>query len=156
MHLVLGFLFLLDGAVAADTTAGATTSVAAAPDVVARYEVIRLALAQDRLDDARSGAGDLAQADVGLRSQAEAVAAAVDAPGARLAFGELSRALVLRLAADASAPKVFAYHCPMASGFPWWLQAKPGIANPYMGTAMPECGEEKSLKGAVKSASQPG
>lgn len=125
----------------------------ASADAVARYETIRVALLEDRIDDARAAAQGLAAADAGLATQAAAVGGAADDAAARSAFGELSRALVTRISADAAAPKVLAYHCPMASGYAWWIQSKAGIGNPYMGTSMPACGEEKSLKAAVKAAS---
>jgi hypothetical protein len=120
-------------------------------EALARYDAIRLALCEDRLEEARSAAGGLSS-DGGLAAPAAALVAAADMNAARAAFAELSRALVLRLASG-PAPKVSVYHCPMWEGYAWWVQRKAGIANPYMGHAMPECGEELSLKAAVKAAS---
>ena len=132
------------------------SSAAAMPaaDALARYDAIRLALCDDRLDLAKVAAGALAS-DAGLAGPAVALGAAADVAAARVAFGELSRALVLRLASTASAPRVAVYHCPMWKGYAWWIQPKAGISNPYMGHAMPECGEEMSLKAAAKAAAVP-
>lgn len=130
-----------------------TANVATLAVAVARYDTVRVALVEDRLDDARAAAAELAKADSGLAPHADAVAGAADAAAARSAFAELSRALVVRLSADASAPKVLAYHCPMAAGYAYWIQSKAGIGNPYMGTSMPACGEERALKAAAKAAS---
>lgn len=123
-------------------------------DFLTRYDTIRVALVADKLDDAEVAARGLATAtaaDPTLADPATRLGAAPDAKTARIAFGDLSRALVLELASGG--PKVWVYHCPMwSSGFAWWVQPKAGIANPYMGTSMPECGEEMSLKAAAKAA----
>jgi hypothetical protein len=47
---------------------------------------------------------------------------------------------------------VRAFRCPMTEAWPYWLQATAGIANPYMGTSMPACGEGTSFKAALKAA----
>jgi DNA-binding GntR family transcriptional regulator len=103
----------------------------------------------------RAAAARLAAAhpdDPALLAAAQAVTAAADSTTARQAFSELSRLLVLRLATTSGAPRVLAYHCPMWEGYAWWIQLKPGISNPYMGQSMPTCGEETSLKAAIKAA----
>jgi hypothetical protein len=41
----------------------------------------------------------------------------------------------------------------MTPAYPYWLQPAAGIANPYMGTSMPRCGEGASFTAAVKKAS---
>lgn len=143
---------------AAAEPVGAAASSAVAPDLVAPYDAIRLALVNDKLDVVQSAArefGSAAAGDAALAAAASAVAASPDLLSARTGFGELSRLLVIRLAATKPTAKVLVYHCPMFAGFPWWIQSKSGIANPYMGQAMPECGEEISLKAAVKAATVP-
>ncbi len=134
-------------------------AVAVAPDTLARYDTIRAALVVDRLDAAQAGARDLAAAtpaaDGTLIAAATILASASSLPQARMAFGELSRLVILRASAADPAPRVWTYYCPMFAGFPWWIQAKPGLANPYMGQAMPGCGEERSLKLAAKAAQAP-
>ncbi len=123
--------------------------------LLAEYDAVRLALSQDKLDEGRAAAARLAAAhsdDPALLAAAQAVTAGADAAAMRQAFSELSRLLVLRIAASSPSPKVLAYHCPMWSGYAWWIQLKSGISNPYMGQAMPTCGEETSLKAAIKAA----
>ena len=34
------------------------------------------------------------------------------------------------------------YECPMAKGYKKWVQVSEGVSNPYMGSAMPQCGVE--------------
>jgi hypothetical protein len=123
------------------------------PATLASYEAVRVPLAQDRLDDARSGATALAStADPPVAAAAREVAASTDVAHARLAFGNLSRAVVIALDAGGVPDGVKAYRCPMTDAWPFWLQASAGMANPYMGTAMPTCGEGTSFKAAVKAA----
>lgn len=132
------------------------TTMAVTPDVITQYDAVRVSLVNDALPATVSAARSLAALSPGdqpLASAATAVANAVDLPGARIAFGELSRLLVQRIAATTPAPKVVTYFCPMfEQGFGYWLQPKAGIANPYMGQSMPACGEEVSLKTALKAA----
>ena len=59
-------------------------------------------------------------------------------------FGEVSRAFVALLrAAPALQAGRHLFHCPMAQGFPKWVQTTEKMANPYMGKAMLECGSER-------------
>lgn len=129
-------------------------AVSAAPALVGQYDAVRLALVADRLDAATSAAQELATAwaaDAPLAAVASTLAMAADLTRARTSFGELSKLVLIRLAAG-DGPKVLVYHCPMFQGFAWWIQQKPGIANPYMGQAMPTCGVEVSLKAGAKAA----
>ena len=132
---------------------------AVAPEVITRYDAVRVALAGDNLDGARAAARDLATASVNdpvLASAATHLAETTDATAARTAFSEASRVLVTRLATTMPTPKVVVFYCPMwTAGYPWWVQPKSGIVNPYMGAAMPDCGEERSLKAAAKAAAVP-
>ncbi len=114
------------------------------------YDAVRSALVADQPAAVQVAAAALAASDPAVAALASAVATATELPAQRTAFAELSKAEVLRLA-DAK-QKVFVYYCPMAPNYAYWLQAKPGLANPYMGVAMPECGEEVSLKVATKAA----
>lgn len=139
---------------AADAATDATP-VALTAEVLADYDVVRTALLKDDLAGAVAGARALvarSPADAALVTAAAAVGAAPDLLSARNAFGALSQLLIRRLAAG-SGPKVVTYHCPMfETGFAWWIQPKAGIGNPYMGQSMPSCGEEVSVKAAVKAA----
>lgn len=131
------------------------------------YEEIRQALGGDRLEDATSRAGgveaSLAAAVSGLavsgvpedpdelttqaileeaRKTAESLAGAGDLDAARGAFGELTRMLMVTANAD---PRLqegrTVWSCPMTETFPKWIQGEEPVENPYMGRAMPGCGE---------------
>lgn len=137
------------------------TPAAVAPDRarwLAGYDTLRLALVGDDSAAAAAAAQAMATAadgDAELAAAASRVASASDVAGMRTAFSVLSRLAIQRLS-RARSPRVLVYHCPMYAGFAYWVQPKAGIANPYMGRAMPECGEEVSLKSAVKAAEGPG
>lgn len=127
-------------------------------ELLARYDAVRIALNTDQLDDARSRARELAAVDAGdlpVAGAASTIALSPDINAARIAFSELSRAFVLELAETQKPPRVSVYFCPMWSGYAWWVQPKAGLANPYMGQAMSDCGEEISLKAAAKAAKAP-
>jgi len=130
------------------------------------YEEVRRALAADRLDDATSRAGrieaSLAAAVSGLavsglaegpespsqavleeaRKTAESLQGAGDLDAARGAFGELTRMLMATANAD---PRLqegrTVWICPMTETFDKWIQVEGPKENPYMGRAMPGCGE---------------
>lgn len=129
---------------------------AAAMDPAAHYLAIQTALAGDSLDQVREHASALEKlataefterGDVGAAgsgSQAEAIKAAAaklagakDIDGARLAFGDLSEALVRSGALIPEGQLKVAY-CPMAGKH--WLQTGNEIANPYYGSKMLRCG----------------
>ena len=72
---------------------------------------------------------------------AETVAEAEDLSAARVAFGEVSRGLMLL--ADRDPRLVEGWHvfaCPMVISFAKWLQPADEMENPYMGQAMLKCG----------------
>jgi hypothetical protein len=148
-------LALASPALAADVPPGTpTVAVAAASTWLPGYDAIRVALVADDGPAATTAARSLASTVAGdppLAEAADAVATSVDATARRAAFAQLSKLVVLRLSAPGS-PKVLVYHCPMFTGFAYWIQPRAGIANPYMGSAMPECGEEVSMKVAAKAA----
>ena len=78
-----------------------------------------------------------------VATQADALAQAKDLKSAREAFKPLSTSLIKYLA-DNKAGKGM-YHeayCPMVKAS--WLQPVKDIKNPYMGKAMPGCGELKN------------
>lgn len=126
--------------------------------VLAPYEQIRAALADDALDRVAEPAAALASAAGAGASQAtggtgriltELSSAASklqqtdksNAEAVRKDFGEVSRAFVALLRAE---PTLRAgrhlFHCPMAQGFPKWVQPSDALANPYMGKQMLRCG----------------
>lgn len=133
----------------------AAVSAPSASGLLPAYDLVRAALVADRREDvtaSSSALAVLAAGDAELAAAAERVAVAADLDAQRLAFGEVSRLLVLRLAADPAGPKVYAYRCTMFSGYAYWIQPRTGLQNPYMGTAMPACGEQVSFKSASKAA----
>jgi Cu(I)/Ag(I) efflux system membrane fusion protein len=129
--------------------------------VLARYEALRAALADDKgaaiaaelpalrtavaalaADKAAAGAADLQKGLDGLAAATTTKdGAAVDLKAARVAFGELSRGVVAAIAADpALQAGRFLFECPMAAGYQRWVQNSATMANPYMGKRMLECG----------------
>jgi hypothetical protein len=124
--------------------------------LLSHYDAVRAHLVADHQPEAAEAARHLAGHvdDSSLGAALVAVADAKDLANMRLAFAEVSRLLVLRFS-DEPPRGLRVYHCPMAPGYAYWLQPQAGLQNPYMGTAMPGCGEGTSLKAAV-SAAQPG
>jgi len=136
------------------------------------YFSIQKGLAEDKLPDftkgvevLRSKLGILIEAKVDPSEDAEAYherlnavkMLAADVPpatieAARVQFGELSAAfiaLVTQFPPPLERPLYIA-SCPMWTKSPSrWMQATEDIENPFMGTAMPSCGE---VTGTVKSA----
>jgi Cu(I)/Ag(I) efflux system membrane fusion protein len=115
------------------------------------YLKIQAVLAQDSLKGVEERAGAIAKTVRGdtmkmlpsnVADQADKLAKARDLAPAREAFKLLSNSLVKYLA-DHKAPKGAYYkvYCPMADAT--WLQADKKIQNPYLGKAMPDCGEIK-------------
>lgn len=153
MHLLLALLILASQAHEPPPSRPQAELAVSAAALLPAYEALRVALATDREAEAVVAAQQLADvADPALRPVVEALIAAPDLAGRRAAFGELSRQLVLRVNADPASPKLKVYLCTMAPGYGYWLQTRPGIANPYMGTAMPACGEEVSMRRALTAA----
>ena len=116
------------------------------------YLAIQKELAKDSLKGVDEHAAAIAKAVKGddmkmlspdVAKQAETLAAARDVKQAREAFKPLSASLVKYLADHKAGKGV--YHeafCPMANAN--WLQTEKEIRNPYMGKAMPGCGEFKN------------
>jgi hypothetical protein len=116
--------------------------------VIDPYLKIQTALAQDRLDDVRASAGEVATAAASLGAPAMKIdtaavqlASAGEIEDARAKFGTLSDAIVtymdgLHLTAPDGVRKAY---CPMAAKP--WLQRGETIANPYYGSSMLTCGE---------------
>lgn len=126
------------------------------------YEGIRAALVADDVPAALEGAKKLAasakaaQAKVAdkmkapvanVAKAAEALAKTEpDATKVRLAFGEVSKHLVLYLGKDPGVAKDFTvFECSMAGGYGKWVQKTDKVSNPYMGKAMPDCGAKSTL-----------
>jgi len=126
----------------------ALTAYTAIHDVLVVDKTDRVAAAATKLAESAAKAGESAADAVKphyaeLTKAAGELAKAADLEAVRLAFGEVSRHLVMIMEMSpelASAHHVF--ECPMAKGYKKWVQASAKLANPYMGSAMPECGAE--------------
>ena len=114
------------------------------------YLDIQTALAQDRSDEVRAKAGEIATAATSLGAPAMKIdtaavqlAASGDVEDARRKFGTLSDAVFAYMdGLHLKAPDgVRTAYCPMAKKP--WLQKGDTLANPYYGTSMPTCGEFK-------------
>ena len=116
--------------------------------VVDPYLKIQTALAQDRIDDVRANAGDVANAATSLGAPAMKIdtaavqlASATEIADAREKFGTLTDAVItymngLHLTLPEGVRKAY---CPMAQKP--WLQKGETLANPYYGQSMLTCGE---------------
>jgi len=132
---------------------GAATPPAGSPmpaTIIDPYLKIQTALAQDRVDDVRASAGEIATAATALGAPAMKIdtaavqlASATELADAREKFGTLTDAVVTymdgeRLKAPDGVRKAY---CPMAKKS--WLQKGDTLENPYYGASMPTCGEFK-------------
>ena len=133
--------------------------------VFAAYEPLAEALAVDKLKEAKSAAAQVSAAlqkvdMAGLNGPAhnvwmpalkkindglEAVKSAEDIVGVRTGFEPISVGLseaILKLGVETQGP-LYEIFCPMAFDYEGatWLQRDESIRNPYMGSAMPTCGE---------------
>ena len=118
--------------------------------IVDPYLKIQTALAQDRMDDVKANAGNIATASSSLGAPAVKIdtaavqlASASNLSDAREKFGALSDAVVAYMDGQhLKAPDgVRKAYCPMAQKP--WLQRGDTLENPYYGTDMPTCGEFK-------------
>jgi hypothetical protein len=118
--------------------------------IVDPYLKIQTALAQDRMDDVKANAGNIATAATSLGAPAVKIdtaavqlASATELSDARDKFGALSDAVVAYMDHQhLSAPDgVRKAYCPMAQKP--WLQRGDTLENPYYGESMPTCGEFK-------------
>ena len=119
--------------------------------VLAQYETLRRALANERLEEARSAAhaiAKLADAKPPISAHAQVVAQSESLEKARQDFVPLSEAVV---ALARGRPGFFVMHCPI-QGCPEpcescpmdryspWIQTSREVENPYMGLKHIKCG----------------
>jgi hypothetical protein len=127
--------------------------------VMPHYEECRVALAADKTEIG-SCARSLAAAARTARETAPAgldphlaqladaatrlaAASGGDPAALRTAYSEVSKPIVALIEAVPEAvAKYHVFECPMADGYNRWAQIQHAMANPYMGTRMPECGKE--------------
>jgi len=134
-------------------------SAAAINGVMGPYETCRALLAADKTEGVGECAAGIQKAATAGTATAPASAkphltatataagklasSAGDLDAARLAFGDVSKAVIALLTSNPEvAAKYHVFECPMAKGFKRWAQADTDHANPYMGTAMSSCGSE--------------
>jgi len=124
--------------------------------VLAAYEDVRGALAADRLDQVKAKAPRLTDAlrnagdpsDKGLQNcvqagadDSEHLAVAASLEDARASFARTGQLLIPLAASDPRLSQgLHLFTCPMTSGFNQWMQPAAAASNPYLGTAMPDCG----------------
>jgi Cu(I)/Ag(I) efflux system membrane fusion protein len=161
---------------AAPVTSPAPAATTAAPSVETKgdisaalrsvlddYEGIRKGLAADETKGVAEAAKKIAAGASGaetsasdalkpkLGALAKAATALADEKGdieaVRLAFGELSKALVDVLTTDDALRKdLHLFECPMAKGYKKWVQPNDKLENPYMGKKMLTCGGKTDWK----------
>ncbi len=134
--------------------------------VLDAYLAVQKALAKDQSGDAAQAAKTLGQAVAAvdmsglkgeahlawmrdlppLKKSADALAAAKDLGAQRKAFSALSNSLsaILTVFGSASKTPIIQFRCPMAfdGRGAKWLQDSKDTQNPYLGQAMPTCGEK--------------
>jgi len=137
----------------------------------AEYLSIQKALAGDTLPAVSDALRTLDAVDMGLlagsehmqwmpqekaiRAALEQIKNATDIAEARRAFSDLSTALSKTGNVFQPLETLYQFSCPMAFGSESaiWLQANDQTANPYLGSAMPACGElTQQLKSISKDA----
>lgn len=115
--------------------------------IVGSYLEIQVKLAADKIDGVKPAAqeiGDQAArmgtAGEAIVKSAKAVENAADLKATRLAFGDLSDAVIAAGKAEGwkDVPAVKIAYCPMAKKS--WVQTEAEIRNPYYGSAMLTCG----------------
>ena len=129
----------------------------AVASVLESYEAIRATLASDQAPGSSQYATLAAAASQAAEEQADAArealiemadaaekvaaAAAQELPEARRQFGEVSEPLIGFLSANPELARgQFVFECPMAKGYPKWVQNSEIVSNPYLGTEMASCG----------------
>ena len=116
------------------------------------YLKVQGALAQDSLEGVSGAGSAMAKAIRGdakktlspeVAQQSEALAKAKDLEAARAAFKSLSESLIQFVKGQKAAAGTYhVAYCPMANAS--WLQTGVTVMNPYMGKAMPHCGQLKT------------
>jgi hypothetical protein len=118
--------------------------------VLDNYFQLQNALVKDSLAGVASASGEIAKSvrtdatkalSAKIAEQADAVAKAKDLEAARNAFKALSESLV-DYANEQKIKGLYVAYCPMAKAS--WLQTDKVVLNPYMGKAMPHCGQIKT------------
>lgn len=134
---------------------------AQAEQVFTAADAVREALAADELHQAHAAAEPLRQALSAFppselqtaRDGLTALGAATDLDGARDAYSDIALGLVRLASRDARLQERWQlYRCPMTDHHGQWVQPPGAMANPYMGTAMLQCGVEEDWAPAAEPA----
>jgi hypothetical protein len=132
-------------------------------EVLSAYERVRSELAADQITAttkssslletaARSAAAAGGPRQPQLQQLAASAAKLRDVPKTdanevRKAFGDVSAVVVALASADATLQAGrHIFECPMAQGYKKWVQTSETVANPYMGSAMLECGSKSTWR----------
>ena len=115
--------------------------------VYGHYLEIQSSLAKDSMTGISKNAAAITKAvksdasalPAAVGIQAERLAKAQDLKTARAAFKPLSDSLIRYLTVHHVKDAYVEVYCPMAKAS--WLQVGKTVSNPYMGKAMPDCGE---------------
>lgn len=143
-----------------EVTAAPTNEAESLQAVLAQYETLRAAFAEDRLADVPALAGALESGIQTAQTHAgQDIAASLEtmlqdlqplkAEGTpdtlRRHFGDVSLWVVTILTKRTSLQRGrHIFECPMAQGYEKWVQVTDSIENPYMGGSMLRCGGPSS------------
>jgi hypothetical protein len=144
------FIFLM---AAGAVRVGAVTPSEAMKAIVTAYLNIQSQLVADKSDTIKAQAhtigaqaSAMGEAGAAIASAAADIEKAVDLKATREAFGALSEAVVGAAKkdgwTDVSGLKLA--YCPMVKHT--WLQSQDTLQNPYVGKAMPGCGEFRKMQ----------
>jgi hypothetical protein len=141
---------------------GVETSETSAVSVLDAYEAVRARLAKDEEPEAgdyeelasaarrtmpdHEGEARANLSELAMAAEAAAAEAGNGLPAARLRFGKFSEPLIafLSLQPDLAQGR-FVFECPMAKGYPKWVQGSDTVSNPYMGLKMASCGAAAAM-----------
>lgn len=159
-HVPRSLLLATIALVLASACSPAPRDPAPAEIALGHYEQIRAALAKDDASPlpetarslARTASEAAANAPTATQPRFQELSTAAqelsavpnsDMSALRLAFGEVSRAVVSLIVADETlASGRYIFRCPMAQGYKKWVQTSSELENPYMGSRMLHCGSE--------------
>jgi hypothetical protein len=151
---------------AAAATPDASNAVRAqVKDAISAYNKIQTQLVNDSTEGLSAHAAEVQKAASAAQQEAsgtlepqleklaeqaeqfQTLAADADIEKVRLAFGEMSKALVGVLSElPAMQQDLHVFECPMAAGYQKWVQLDEELANPYMGQKMAACGSTSEWK----------
>ncbi len=138
------------------TTAAETTDVATKPSegeavfkdaatgqLFKSYTTLRTALVDSDAAAAKAAAANIRSDDPAVTEATKPIAATDDLKAQRASFPTLVAALIPVFQQALAKGKIVIQHCPMAAGGKGadWISESTTIRNPYLGSAMLDCGE---------------